>query len=415
MRVLHISIWDRLGGACIAGYRQHQALRQAGVDSRMWVKYKVTKDSTVTAFQPSLKLRPRVARVLRRSLISFQWRRAKQKSLMFDARSDHGDEIFNGMPSADLINIQFAWKLINYSSFFTKLNEGIPVVITMHEMSNFTGGCVYAGPCRRFEQQCGDCPQLSNRYDHDLSFQGWRYRFKGFQQTGFKKLHFVADSHWLAAEARKSSLLKNYPLSVIYYGIDSGIYRPLPKANAKEGFGIPAHFNVIAFAADSVADPRKGILPLAAALQGMKERPFLLTWGRDLPTALEGLPHLHLGNIESEHLMAIAYSAADVFVMPSLEEAFGQTALEASACGVPVVAFAAGGIPEIVRDGETGILAPVGDVRALRGALEKLLEDAKLRTGLGIRGVEVAREKFSFQKNSESYIKLYQSMLDGRG
>jgi len=168
----------------------------------------------------------------------------------------------------------------------------------------------------------------------------------------------------------------------------------------------------VAFAAASVSDTRKGMQHLVDALQGMREKPFLLTWGRSFPEALVDLPHLHLGNIDSEHLMAVAYNAADIFVMPSLEEAFGQTALEAIACGTPVAAFAAGGIPETVRNEETGLVASVGDTVALQANIERLLGDEVLRQRCSAAGVKLAHEEFSYELNARKYIELYEALCE---
>jgi glycosyltransferase involved in cell wall biosynthesis len=291
----------------------------------------------------------------------------------------------------------------------------VPVVVTMHGLENFTGGCSYTRGCTGFHRQCGDCPQLGAQSPNDLSAKEWRIRNDAFSLRKKGNLHFVADSHWMAAEARKSNLLREFPVSVIYYGIDTEIFRPLDRSAAHGAFDIPAGTPVLGFAADSISDERKGIRYLLAALQGLQKKPFLLTWGRDRAQALDTFPGLHLGHLDSEHLAAFVYNACDVFVMPSVEEAFGQTALEAQACGTPVAAFAAGGIPEVVQQEETGLLAPVGDVEKLRGNISRLLSDKHLRKNLGEKGAFLAVEKFSFRANAEQYTKLYAAMLRKKG
>jgi glycosyltransferase involved in cell wall biosynthesis len=124
------------------------------------------------------------------------------------------------------------------------------------------------------------------------------------------------------------------------------------------------------------------------------------------------LPHLHLGSIDSEHLLATVYNAADVFVIPSMEEAFGQTALESLACGRPVVGSDVGGIPDMVSDGETGLLVEPGNAAALATALDQLAEDQHMRAQLGSNARELVLRDFSFQKNAESYVELYRAMMD---
>ena len=409
MKVLHISLYDRYGGACIAAYRQHEALRMHGVDSKMWVRFKVTNDPDVFAYKPPKQISKRLPRILKRQWISNLRKRAKIRGEMFSSQSELGADILAGMPQADVVNLQFSWGFSDYAGLLEHLDPQVPVVVTMHEMSNFTGGCSYAGECSGFHNRCGNCPQLDNRGSHDWSRIEWSLRNRAFQARD--NLHFVADSHWLEAQARKSSLLRDYPFPTIHYGLDCGIFKPLDRSFARSCFGIPDGSRVLSFAAASVSDPRKGMRFLIEALDGMREKPFLLTWGRSVPQALAGIPQLHLGNIDSEHLMALAYNASDVFVMPSQEEAFGQTALEAIACGTPVAAFQAGGIPETVRYEKTGLIGPVGDSDALRRNIERLLNDEVLWRHCSENGPKVAEAEFSYEVNAKNYIALYQSLL----
>ncbi|RPJ60694.1 MAG: glycosyltransferase, partial [Acidobacteria bacterium] len=109
--------------------------------------------------------------------------------------------------------------------------------------------------------------------------------------------------------------------------------------------------------------------------------------------------------------LPFVYSAADVFVMPSLQEAFGQTALEALSCGTPVAGFAAGGIPEIVQDGKTGLLSPVGAVDGLRDSIAHLLLNPSIAHGMSVEGRRWAVEHFSLEEQAAKYAELYDSIL----
>lgn len=411
MKVLQLGINDRYGGASIAAYRQHTALRDAGVDSMMRVRFKTTNDPTVEEFYPPSTWRLRTARIARRQWKAWRRRRAAIIGEMFDAISEYGGNELSQLPDVDLINLQFAWDFIDYTKFFQIIPQEIPVVVTMHAMSDFTGGCSYTGGCTRFHERCGNCPKLEKRDDNDFSRQEWNHRRNAFAGRPAEKLHFVADSHWLAAEARKSGLLAAHPVSVIHYGLDPTIFRPLERKFARSVFGIPHEARVVSFAAAAVDDQRKGMKYLLEAIAGMDEKTFLLTWGKSHLPPMEGISHLHLGALDSEHLMALAYNASDVFAMPSLEEAFGQTALESIACGTPVAAFGAGGIIDTVRHEETGLIASVGDSDELRAAMVRLMEDSDLWESCSNKGVEIARNEFSMQLNAERYIDLYKSML----
>jgi glycosyltransferase involved in cell wall biosynthesis len=408
---LHIGIYDRKGGAAIAAYRQHQALKQCGVDSQMYVRFKVADDENVIPYKPPIKWMTRARRVTRRERIARMRQRARLQGEFFAAESEYGGDIIKRLPQADIINLQFAWGFVDYPAFLSAVPRAIPIIVTMHEMSPFTGGCSYTAGCENFHRECGNCPKLGARGPADYSHLEWVKRREAYAARPAGKLHFVADSHWIAAQAQTSGLLRDKPVSVIHYGLDTNIYKPLDKSAARRAFNIPTEVRVLSFASASWSDERKGMHYLAEALSGMDVKPFLLTWGRNFDVGVGGVERLHLGNIEDEHLMALAYGASDVFVMPSVEEAFGQTALEAIACGVPVAAFAAGGIPETVRHEETGLLANVGDSAELQANIERLLADDGLREHCGNNGVEIAKRDFSYALNARRYTSLYHELL----
>lgn len=104
----------------------------------------------------------------------------------------------------------------------------------------------------------------------------------------------------------------------------------------------------------------------------------------------------------------------DIFVMPSLEEGFGVAALEAMAAGLPIVASAVGGIPELVQDGRTGWLVPPADPAALAQRLRELLHNPEQRRVMGAAGRARARERFSTDRMVAAIAKIYDDLLDPR-
>ena len=153
--------------------------------------------------------------------------------------------------------------------------------------------------------------------------------------------------------------------------------------------------------------PEKGILELVAAADGL---PLVVAGDGPLRERVPGA----LGLVPRQELERL-YGRAAVVAVPSRREGFGVVCLEAMAHGRPVVASAVGGLRELVRDGETGLLVPPGDPRALRAALEQLLGDAELRRRLGAAARERAREQFSWEAITAKTLAAYERALAASG
>jgi glycosyltransferase involved in cell wall biosynthesis len=170
---------------------------------------------------------------------------------------------------------------------------------------------------------------------------------------------------------------------------------------------------VISFAAHNLSYPHKGGAQLAEALTGLSfHRPIhLLTMGSSHIRAPLQFKHTHFGRIDSDLLQSLIYRAADVFVISSLEEAFGQTALEAVACGTVVAGFVVGGVVDIVQNNLNGLLVGRGDSKGLGQAIISLLQDERLRTDWRASCQTWVEERFSYQRNASAYRALYESLL----
>jgi glycosyltransferase involved in cell wall biosynthesis len=282
-------------------------------------------------------------------------------------------------------------------------------------MNVFTGGCHYDQNCGGYVKSCGACPQLGSTDEQDLSRQVWTRKRGVFAGRGEKNIQFVANSYWLEAEAKRSSLLSRFPVTTIHYGLDTRTFSPRDRIFSRSVLDLPADAAVVLFVADSVDNKRKGFALLAEALGKLKDRSdlFLLSLGYGNPSLPDTIRHMHLGVVSDDRFLSLIYSAADVFVIPSLQEAFGQTALEAIACGTPVIGFDVGGIPDTVIPRVTGLLVPPGDVDALRSAIVELLEDHAGRKAMSANCRRVAVEKFALDIQARQYVELYESLTRG--
>ena len=175
---------------------------------------------------------------------------------------------------------------------------------------------------------------------------------------------------------------------------------------------MPADARVVLFVAETSKFVRKGFSQLAAALSSLGTVPklFLLSVGGG-ETTVPGVPQLHLGRLSNDRILSMAYSAADVFVIPSLQESFGQTVTESMACGTPVVGFDAGGIPDMVRPGVTGYLAPVGDSAELAKQIRRVLDDVDGWPAMSANCRRIAVEEYSFNVQAERYAAFYKTLV----
>jgi len=227
------------------------------------------------------------------------------------------------------------------------------------------------------------------------------------------RLAFVANSVWSGEQARHSALTKDRTVEVIHYGLDQDVFSPRKRREAREALGIGAEESVLLFAAHDLSLVHKGGRCLRDALVNVcGQRPIrLLTMGGGHFQSVSGHCHTHFGQVESDELQAVLYQAADLFVIPSLEEAFGQTALEAIACGTVVAGFAVGGIGDIVQNELNGLLVMRGDSNALGHAIMRLLKDEALRLRWQEACEAWVKARFSFDRNATAYHALYESLL----
>jgi glycosyltransferase involved in cell wall biosynthesis len=215
--------------------------------------------------------------------------------------------------------------------------------------------------------------------------------------------------------AREIERLMGVPASqtrVVYNGVDTELFRPAT--------GVEKEPNSLIFVGNT-EDRKKGIVYLLKAIQLVRERyPVKLTiidGGAPEATyapalireqGLDGQVNF-IRRVSGERLVA-QYSAAEIAVVPSLFEGFGFPAAEAMACELPVITTTAGALPELVSDGESGILVAPGDVQALAHAITRLLDDAELRRRMGCEGRRAAERKFNWEHAAKQTLAVYQEV-----
>ncbi len=376
-KILHLGQSDRVGGANRATYRLHQALCEAGARSRFLAAQKSQDDPTVIAAVrgPAAKLGAQVADFLN-SRVPFLYAGGRGGNFS-PVRLAYGRLAPALLADTDLVVLHWIAGAFLKPSQLARI--GKPLVWQLWDLWPFTGGCHYPGACEKFEVACGACPALGSRSGFDLAALDFAARRRGYRDLD---LTIVAPSRWIGDMARRSALFGSRRIEHIESGVDLAVFRPRDKKLARDILGLPQDKSIVLFGAFSAqSDRRKGyhLLPEALAQiagSGAADRPddpratgiVLAVFGGSRHPAGEAvlpLPTLHLGRFDDDVALALIYAAADVLVAPYLEDNLPFVILEALACGTPVVAFAAGGIPDAVDHQVNGYLAPNGDAAEL--------------------------------------------------
>lgn len=409
MKVLHLSSFDVVGGAARAAYRIHKGLEISGVDSQMLVQYKKGSDASVHHLEGKVKSR------LRSSLdalpLKFYPKRQNKLSPQWfpDVLVSRVKQI-----NPDIVNLNWVCNGYFRVETLAKLNK--PLVWTLQDMWAFTGGCHYSSECDRYQQSCGNCPKLKSNKSLDLSNWIWQRKASAWRDLN---LTIVAPSSWMAKCAHSSSLFKELKVEIIPFGLDTTIFKPLEKSVSRQELNLPQDKQLVLFGAiNALGDFRKGCHLLQAALKSLsrtewKNRIELIIFGSDQPkNSMDlGFPSHYLGSIQDDFLLRSVYSAADVMVVPSTEEAFGQTASESLACGTPAVVFAQTGLADIVDHKQNGYVANYCDAEDLATGISWVLEDKERYQKLRIRAREKAEREFNLELQANRYLSLFNLCL----
>lgn len=300
-----------------------------------------------------------------------------------------------------------------------KLSRYAPTILMLHDCWLLTGHCAHPFNCERWRTGCGQCPDLS--IYPPIPRDGTRYNWKRKQRILRKSLVWItAPSQWLLDKV-KDSHLRRFPSKLVYNGVNQDVFKPGERHLAKKKLALPAERMIILFSANGgLRNPWKDGDTLLRALRILIDemsdvkRPLLLVLGssgeqENLGDLADYM--LFRQYVPDEQTVAEYYRAADVLAYATKADNCPLTVLEAMSCGLPVVASAIGGLPELVRDGQTGFLVKPGDSYALYKALYQILTNSSLAQRLAHASVEDARKRFNIQGQAEAYLKWYQELL----
>lgn len=289
-----------------------------------------------------------------------------------------------------------------------------PVVWTFHDCSPFTGGCIYPMDCKALYDHCGKCPQLS-LLPLGTSFDLTRY-MQDYKRHLLHKSPIVPifPSEWLAGEAKKVLEFRIPPVVISNY-VDTNIFKPLDREEIRRILGLPLNQFIVLLTATSLSEPRKGTRFAIEALKQMTPRPFILAVGKFEVNPLsyfQGVDFLSTGYIYNDQLLSQYYAAADVFLFPTLADSFGCVAIETMACGTPTVAFATGGVPEIIEHRKTGWLAKTGDLDGLSKGLNFAANNPDTLREWRAAGISKVKRCYTKEIFIAAHERIYKKILN---
>lgn len=410
LKIIHLNHSDSIGGAARAAYRIHRALCSLDIDSRLWVNKKFSGDWTVVGPETKyekfmMEIRPRLTSLLLKFL-------GCQGGGLRSPQIFGSDWIVRINDSdADIVHLHWVQGEMLSIKDIAKINK--PIVWTLHDMWAFCGAEHYSFNDRWIKGYTRENRPVTES-GFDIDYWAWNRK----KRLWTRPIFIVPDSKWLASCARQSRLMRDWPISHINYPLDLDVWSPIDKALARKIMNLPQDKLLIAFGAmEGVSDERKGFDLLLEALHCIKKENGqndveLLVFGQLAPKIplKVGVPIHFSGHLFDDLSLRMVYSAANVMVVPSRLEAFGQTASEALACGTPVVAFDNSGLTDIVDHKSNGYLAKAFDSNDLAAGIMWVLKNNH-RDILGKNSRNSAVAKFSYEYIAKKYLEIYSSLI----
>ena len=319
---------------------------------------------------------------------------------------------------ADIIHLHWVAESLSSASLVALARLGKRVVWTLHDMRPLTGGCHFPAGCQRFMEGCGSCPQLRTDY-----FQTTARTLRAMA-AAVESLqpHFVAPSAWMAEQVRLSRVGRNRGVSIIPNGVNTEIFSPGPKEEARRQLGLSENGRMVLLAGHSFVEKRKGLDHALQILSMLRQEEkgrarvaageiSLLLAGGDSREVRPRAWKVHrVGRVPAEK-MPLLYRAADVLLFTSLEDNLPNVVLEAMASGLPVVAHRVGGVEDLLGGDEpAGLLFSSKNPEELAAGILRIFDDPSLAEQLANRSLQRARNQFSLARQAKNMVSLYESL-----
>ncbi len=390
MKILQINTFST-GGAAKACLRLNESLVKAGIESGVLVLYNEDHDPDVINY---LDDRPFGQRI-RESIISrfHGFKSSKSNSKLSYPFTPYDITSHPSYLSADVIHLHWIAKFLDYRQFFRR--NGKPVIWTLHDLNPIRGLIHYDLNLEDLDE-----PQIREEN-----------KFRSFKSKLLKNspsIVPIAISRWMKNEIDHSKIFST-KANYLPNGLDLEVFKPGLSTAARSKLGLPQDKVLLLFVSNQIHDRRKGFNLLKTNLDLLSQQNVaFLTLGEG---AVSTANTFNLGFLNDEEKLVMAYQAADILLIPSLEDNLPNTLLESLACGVPAVGFDVGGIPDLIKDGETGFKVAKGDMRDFLAKVNSLTENPKKRKEMGENGRKRIEQEHNILELSQRLVEIYSNLI----
>lgn len=404
MKVVHVTTMD-FGGAGMAVIRIHEALLNQGVDSKILVLTKITNTPGVISYLPKKSnkyiqgILSRIENVRRRlwELRNPIARWVRKSNILNDcfftlSSTSYRVEKHPLIKNADIVHLHWIQNFVNYPTFFSTVEK--PCVWTFHDENIGLGGFHYIRDYEKF-------------YKKHRKLEDFLRNIKQNSYLLKSDVRLIPLSKIMNDFIIKVPYCSHWKKTIVHNPVNTSVFVLHEKKECRISLGLPLDKKVILFVAYEISDDRKGLDKLIRSLKNLNRNDILLccVGGNQNMHSID-IPHTLLGHIHDESQLSRVYSAADLFVLASDQEAFGQTLLESISCGTPVVSFPCGISEELINKNN--------GIRCNDFSIEEMARciDIALNTTYDIRVMrDDVIKRFSPEHIAQQYIAIYQNML----
>ncbi len=399
--ILQINTNDKKGGAAKITYTLHKKYLEKGLKSKILCRNKTDDEDFIYKISQHNDF-------LQSTLFDIQ---DKHSYLDFFHLSSSDIKEYYIFKNSDILHLHNLHG--NYFSLFAlpELSHLKPTVWTLHDMQSFTGHCAHSFNCERWMKNCGNCPDLTIYPSIKNDKTAFILKNKKIIYEN-SKLTIVCPSIWLKNKVEKS-ILKIHDVRLIYNGIDTNKFNKKDKKAIRSKLNLPQYKTILLFSADNgLNNPWKGsnfIFESYKYFSNFSDLLFINIGGSNKSTPKNNW--LDIEYIKNDELMSDYYAASDLFIYPSLADNCPLVVMEALSCGLPVVTFETGGIPELVKHLETGYVAKYKDLNDFINGVKMFISNKELINKTSNTARDYAVSNFDTSKMVEEYLKLYEEIV----